>query len=583
MQLFGVSFAKDNFITECEFDDTKSKHLRFVCGEEESKNMLDNFTTNANVQCGTKSVVIKTIETVEFDRCSFELLPKMLLSQFSGLKLLHIFHVGLTDFREQDLPSKSTGRSNLQTLILIGNNIETFNPAVIQSLPSLKTLAVVSGRVRKVHPFPDAPKLRSVILSGNFLINIPKDTFTKLPGLRFLYLAQNLLRSAAVHLSDNNELRVLDLSYNQMADLKATDLANLKQLKRLNLNKMSLRNIETDSFSQLRNLVKLDLSDNKIKAIPGNSFEKLIQLNELRLSKNKLEKLELNFNEGNNLQLLDVSNNHIVDIDNELLRLKKLSKLDLSGNTIGSFGKDTFKRLNNLKELRLANNKLASAALHFDTENSLNLLDLSYNKITELHIGDVAALKHLKTFSISFGKLKTIELGTFSALFNLITLDLSRNQLAEIDFRDFLPSMPFLTTLNLHANQLTELDDNLEHLFPKLNELLISGNQFNCSYLKKFLETLGSRSTIADKYDRDLVYGRSIDIGGISCKNDQRQSPPTPPSEASKPSEEEKKTIGHGFSNGFNVWVFVLVLWIGVTNSVICGGIVVFVRKTATV
>lgn len=166
-----------------------------------------------------------------------------------------------------------------------------------------------------------------------------------------------------------------------------------------------------------------------------------------------------------------------------MLHLNKLNKLALSGNGLSSIAPGTFMSLDRLNELRLSNNHLISAAVHFGNKNQLRSLDLSMNRITELRTGDFTELKHFEALAIRNGPLKSIELGALSSLVNLVALNLSYNELANLDFRAFSPSMPMLTTLKLDGNELTELSDDFEHLFPKLDELLISKNDFNCSYL----------------------------------------------------------------------------------------------------
>lgn len=367
----------------------------------------------------------------------------------------------------------------------------------------------------------------------------------------------------------------LSLDYVQCKSFEDTDIS------------VAVRDVDTVSFE----------SGCHFRTFPENLFSKFFSLRILKANRTGIISFQAHNlpTDHSKLETLDLSSNSVQNFDSALLEaiptlkhlnlhrngmttlspfpaVSQLESLILSNNLVVDIPEDTFKGLSQLKELRLDENKLSSAAVHFGYSNKLEILDLTFNTIHELRTGDFRHLTALKVLDVHYSQVAKIEFGTFSPLISLGTLNLSFNKLAKIDFRMFLPSMPSLTTLRLELNQLTELNDHFEAIFPQLNELTIEANQFNCTYLSHFLLTLRSRSH-AIVYDHS--HGDGTNIRGIRCKLDEEQPSAPHPAEGGI-----QKGDGHGFGSGYNVSIFILVLWISLANLVICGGVVLVVRKT---
>lgn len=135
--------------------------------------------------------------------------------------------------------------------------------------------------------------------------------------------------------------------------------------------------------------------------------------------------------------------------------------------------------------------------------------------------------------------------------------------------------MQSLVTLNLRRNKLTELSDDFDQLFPKLDELLLGRPNdlqmiFNCTYLWQFLRTLRFRSHAVDV---NGGYDLRPNIGGINCEEVKAT--------ALASAAPQTKRIGPGFQNAYNVWLRNVLVLIGVANLAICGAIVVIGRRIA--
>lgn len=607
-QLSSVYSTERHFISRCHLkDDEKSRQLTFHCTTDESKSILETFVQNPHTTCdNNKRVEFNSVNEVSFaENCKFEYLPDDLLSKFSGLEKLTIESIGLKELREKDLPNQ--GRSNIKSLNLSGNNLEVFNPASLQSLSSLETLYLKDNDITGLMPFPAFRQLSSIILIQNKIAQISSSTFDQLPELSALNLQENQLKSALIHINTEAKLSTLVLSSNPLGIIHVNDFAALTNLQNLHLDHAQLKTIEADAFAQLGNLRFLDLSWNEISEIQAGVFNGLYQLDELQLSSNQLKTTVLQFDANNRLrvlnmsynqlgelqqgnfaylyqlEVLDLSNSHVTNIKAPTLNeLNRLDILDLSHNDIIRIEPFTFFGNGLLNTLLLQNNKLSTADIFFCKENHLEVVDLSGNSIEVLRVTDFKILRALKELSLSKLPLQRIELGTFSSLIKLEKLDLSGNALKKLDFHGFLPVMTSLTTLTLNDNRLTELDSHFDQIFPKLEELLITQNKFNCSYLAGFLRTLRKHPNAVDK---NPSYEHKPNIGGIICEHleagQPEQQPQQPTAFTGAEPKEGEVTHQRGFSSGYNVSIFVLLLWISLTNLVICGAMVLAARKAA--
>lgn len=253
-----------------------------------------------------------------------------------------------------------------------------------------------------------------------------------------------------------------------------------------------------------------------------------------------------------------------------------LTTLKLSGNGIPKGSNGALEDLELLKELCLDNNCIETVAdiIRLERWSQLKLLYLPKNPIQTLNVDDFVRMQQLEYLNVSHSHLKHIELGAFSSLIALKVLDLSNNQLKTIDFIGFLPTMRVLTTFHLNGNELTELDDQFDHIFPALNELLITNNRLNCTYLRRFLNTLRICNGVVDgNVNVDANFMRnSENIRGISCEHVVAEE------KSLKSIEVKKMFVGWGLESSYTVLIFIMAFCISLTNLVICVA-VLFARR----
>lgn len=112
--------------------------------------------------------------------------------------------------------------------------------------------------------------------------------------------------------------------------------------------------------------------------------------------------------------------------------------------------------------------------------------------------------------------LSHIELGAFSHQQKLISLDLSVNELNKLDFKLFYPALHDLKSLLIADNHLKDLNGFRNALFPGLALLDIKNNDFNCSYLEYFMESVNWEK-LRLSIDSLSVSPIESNIRGIKC------------------------------------------------------------------
>lgn len=459
-----------------------------------------------SLQFNGYSVDKSRIKQVNIKNCNMSKLTINydIFAQYSRLEELNIAYIGLERLEketfERAVYMKKFNASH--------NNIQEFPSLLFLTAEKMNEADISYNRIKRIEPYvlTGAKQLKALNMSHNEISNISEIVFESSLGLEYINLSHNKISVIEPKtFSTLKQLKTLDVSHNKVKNISEHLFENALQLQFLNLSYNEITVVEPKAFVALKNLTKLDLSFNSIKILYNGFFD-------------GLDKLQW-------LSLVQLSNDSIEIEASAFIGLDRLTQLYLGHNHIGPLKMGVFEGLHNLQELYIGDSaidELAKSAFFglslltildlsspFNSHNyrnpsnvsrymvvdktafedliSLEKLNLANIPIGSLSIGTFSKLKNLRFLNLSNTNLTEIQLGTFSHTRNLQTLDLSFNQLKSIDFSLFSPRYPQLELLYLNKNRLTDLEGLTHTLFPSLHFLAIAGNNFNCSYLKQFL------------------------------------------------------------------------------------------------
>ncbi|KAJ8687036.1 hypothetical protein QAD02_022830 [Eretmocerus hayati] len=447
-----------------------------------------------------------SLERLHLDYNRLSYLQRDAFSALPALRELRLSNNSLENSPDApfwDLPA-------LKGLDLSGNYFRHLEPRVLSNLPNLRRLDLSRNAIALVEPdaFINTPALEHVNMSGNALSVLHPMTFRHLtnlyeldagwnrlleiiPGLprnlEHLRLPMNRIVALPASLSSDSLalplLRTLDLSANGIEHLPPGALMGLPSLRKLDLGFNALSALEDASLEGLGRLEQLDLRYNRIGLLHGRCFAPLRNLLDLSLRGNRLELLRHDiFKDNVRLQRVDLSRNNInviphatftftrdlrelhasynglSELPSSLHGLGSLQILDLSYNKLQSLAPETLSSLSNLLELKLARNRIRELREGaFDRMPRLSLVDLENNELTLVERNAVRGLPELQAVHLGKNKIQMIPSGAFNELPMLQSVELQENRIQELASNAFI-NVPHLLFLNLSHNVLTSLD-----------------------------------------------------------------------------------------------------------------------------
>lgn len=310
--------------------------------------------------------------------------------------------------------------------------------------------------------------LASNSLNNNIINN--SQAFKDLHSLRGLDISKNDLDEEAVkqYLSNASSLDSLTATGNVVSKLTAQSFANTKNLRVINLENNLISKIEEGTFNPLKKLAKLNLARNNLAFICDF---KLSQVTYLNLSRNSIEFFITHENENvYSLEVLDLSYNNLLYFP-ILPKHNHLKYFHLQNNRLGVIGAgNSVSDANNLYQdvtgrnhSRTENDK-DSVGLYSDLQvMPLVHLDLSSNQFTSFPLTMVKNFRTLEILNISHNCLQNI----------------SHNDAFHEDSQsDILNySLPSLRHINLKDNNIQYLSPILSRTFPKIESMVLKGNQ----------------------------------------------------------------------------------------------------------
>lgn len=301
---------------------------------------------------------------------------------------------------------------------------------------------------------------------------------SKLIKLKISYTSIKYLPIKAFERSKN--LIELDLSNNKIEQIDIATFENLNSLIELNLNHNHIKALPSFVFSKLNKQLKvLDLSFNQISLLENKNFGNLTALRALNLAGNNLNNLTHNvIYKMENLIILNLSRNALDSLDEEFFnKIPNVEIIDLSHNNLVNLNQKYFESLTRLRSLNLSSNYLEILGDNQFSSLNLELLDLSRNSIVEI---SKLAFNNFRCIELKLSNNTLMDINQLNVALSIISLeslDLSFTNIrdSDLNIERFKEQAHTLKSLNLSNNLLTYLP-RLPN-FIKIQELDFSSNK----------------------------------------------------------------------------------------------------------
>ncbi|XP_072911576.1 nephrocan-like [Hemitrygon akajei] len=429
MLLF-ISFSMLTFLIECQGDCP----TRCVCDASKS------------VQCYRVTTVPKAIPT--------------------DTRKLHLGHNNIKQLRASDFG----GLNGIEELALSSCGMEATEAYTFSTLTNLRTLELWKNKLKHV-PSKLPSNVEVLKLGNNRIQALCEADFEGLAKLKVLDLQNNKI--SIIHssvLSSAVSLENLILDSNRLELLSGP--LRLAYLKRLSMQNNRLSSLPLNFFNFLPSLRFLSLSGNKFLKIPQGMPPSLWSL---KMDKNLISELEMqDLNYLSHLFELSLSENQISTANNALT-LSNLSTVDLSKNQLKAIPAGL---PSHLRMLDCSHNFIQKITLQeFSGVCGLKHLFLEYNNITNI---DLDALQHC--LQLSDLALEQNHLSSFpkGLPVTLVRLDLKGNNIQDI-CKETVKNLKRLQVLNLRNNKLSSLNPEVFTYVPRLRQLYLDGNPWNCT------------------------------------------------------------------------------------------------------
>ena len=280
----------------------------------------------------------------------------------------------------------------------------------------------------------------------------------------------------------------LDLSKNEVKQIRKSTFHGLEKLEYLNLSNNKIEEIEDLAFEQLCELQELYLNNNRIKKLGDKSLHGLGALTILNLAKNVLSEIptqalrRMRRNDGSDYQSLielNLSGNNITKIKDESFKFtNKIEILDLRENP-GKLSENSFQNLSYLSILDISDMNVSVIPDRlFYHISSVRELRFDKNKIEQINEDTFAGLKQLQTLSISWNpKLREIDSKAFQQNQNLSKIEISHNKALSDLPKKLFNNLPKLKYLDLRDNHLSHVELPEKQSW---QNIFLSNNPWSC-------------------------------------------------------------------------------------------------------
>lgn len=241
-----------------------------------------------------------------------------------------ISNCSLTTLSNGVFLSHATSSSSSITLNISNTDLETIEENALNGLKRLEILSLHRNRLTKIRSWSehDFVNLHKLDLHHNNIQTISLKAFQHYPNLE-----------------------TINLSINNLTNIPVNIFAYTPQLRNINLAKNHLTRIDGFTFNELFELTHVSLEHNDIDFVDSFAFSNNERLQSIRLDFNKIVMFDtlVLFN-CQHLAYVNLSYNALSTIHAHTFKRNfQLNVLDISGNRIAKFEKNSFSGLSNLE------------------------------------------------------------------------------------------------------------------------------------------------------------------------------------------------------------------------------------------
>lgn len=310
--------------------------------------------------------------------------------------------------------------------------------------------------------------------------NLDYVPITLIPSVERLYIQYNAIKVIDYSINFYAELRILDLSDNEIFNVQDNVFIYQGKLRQMNLNNNKISNINKNTFKGLSRLIELNMRNNFILEIIDEVFPSTLET--LNLGKNRISSITPNaFKINVNLKSLHLDDNILTAMPTYAFNhMPLIAELFIGQNMFYQITNDAFENLNNLVFLDIHGSRInnISSAAFYHLKN-LKTLDISENMLARIPTGQLRLLSRLESLKIGQNDFEIMEEGAFFGLLYLQTVDISGcKNLNQIQTGAFAAN-PNLETIILSSNKiLTEIQDGVFSNLPNIKNVDLKNNGF---------------------------------------------------------------------------------------------------------
>ncbi|XP_030840929.1 toll-like receptor 3 [Strongylocentrotus purpuratus] len=384
---------------------------------------------------------------------------------------------------------------SILTLDVSKNSITNVPPGSFWGFIWLKMLILSDNKISSLsnESFYQMTSLIELNISSNKLVSLPPESFACVPNLTTLDVSKNLLQNLSPQSFDGMLLiRSIFLYVNRITDLNSgRRFWTIGTLRVLDISYNDIAFISHGTFTGLTSLQVLDVSNNQVNSFSKYAFTDLILLRKLHLSKERAVFLKDTFKQLRTLHYLDLSYTQIkvsqtsieqfynmTCLRNLHLEMAQLKDTDLYN---GINNRSLFSGLFSLKKLLLNGNYLVSLDKRvFHNLSNVYYLDMSKSRIQVLRSGVFSPLTSLRFLYLRENKLVEMAGDIFHGLYQLRVVYIPNNMLSGLEPTTFAQA-PRLTVLSVSGNQISTVERGTVLPANTSLRLNISRNPFTCT------------------------------------------------------------------------------------------------------